>query len=92
MIKATASYGQTLADMAIQTKGSIEALVDIAIINGMSVTDVFSSSHEIFVPDKVYDKIKQKYVVAHEVSPATGRGDLSVKLRIFTEQFTKEFA
>lgn len=92
MIKARARYGQTLADMAIQTKGSIEALVDIAIINGMSVTDVFSSSLEILVPDKVYDKIMQKYVVAHEVSPATGREDLSVKLRIFTKQFTKEFA
>lgn len=91
MIKIKTRNDQTLADLAIQTKGAIEALIDLAMVNGVSVTETFSSG-EIMVPDKVYHKTFQRYVQANGVSPATDRDESGIKLRIFSAQFTSEFA
>lgn len=91
MIKAKTRCGQTLADIAIQTKGAIEALIDLAMVNGVIVTETFSSG-EIMVPDKVYNQTLQKYVLSKGVSPATDRDESGIRLRFFSAQFTSEFA
>lgn len=92
MIKARARYGQTLADMAIQTKGAIESIVDLALVNNLGLTDVFDSGREIYIPDKTYNDTMEHYVKSHGISPATDRDDSGVLLRVFTEQYTQEFA
>ena len=92
MIKIKTRNGQTLADLAIQTKGAIEALIDLAMVNGVSLTNVFTSSRELYIPDATYNKTYQTYVHVHGVSPATGVDETVTVSRIFSEQFTNEFA
>lgn len=88
MKKDKARFGQTLADMAIQTKGSIEALVDLAYLNEVSVTEVFEPNQTIELPDKTYNTTIESYVKSRGVSPATGSGGVE---GIFTIEFSQEF-
>lgn len=46
----------------------------------------------VSVPDVVINREMQEYCKANNVSPATSEtSDSEVRLKIFTEQFTKEF-
>ena len=92
MIKTTARKGQTLADIAIQTKGSIDALVDMAAINNISVTEVLEANQELRIPDARYNSILQAYVKSHGISPATEQDESGDSLRVFTHEFTHEFS
>lgn len=53
--------GQTLADIAIQEFGSLDALADIAMINGMAMTEVPDAGTVLQLPDKIYDRVMQEY-------------------------------
>ena len=88
MNKITAKSGQTLADVAIQTKGTIEALVDIAQINDVSLTSVPPVGMELKIPDNNYNPTLNYYVKSRGISPATAA---EPGQRIFTEQFTNEY-
>lgn len=93
MIKITARTGQTLADLAIQAKGTIEALVDMAQINNMSLTSVLAAGMSLKIPDNNYNPTLNSYVKSRGICPATA-GDyvaLPTPVRVFTEQFTNEF-
>lgn len=92
MIKITARTGQTLADLAIQAKGTIEALVDMAQINNMSLTSVLAAGMSLKIPDKNYNPTLNSYVKSRGISPATAGDYVALTpVRVFTEQFTNEF-
>ena len=83
---------QTMADMAIQVYGDIRAVVDIALNNGLSVTGDLLAGTVLHCPDVEYDRYLQNYVRKNAISPATETGRAGeIRLRIFTEEFTKEF-
>ncbi len=90
-MKVISKDGQTLADIAIQEYGSLQAVVDLARANGMAVTDVPGAGVELVLPDKVFNRTMQTYCKAHKVEPATERDTSGLRLGIFTEEFTKEF-
>ena len=90
-MKVKVKDGQTLADIAIQEYGSLEAAMELAKANGLSVTDIPAPGTELTLQDVVYDKTMADYCKVNGVSPATQRDTSGVKLRIFTEEYTKEF-
>lgn len=87
-MKVKVNDGQTLADISIQEYGSLEAAMELARSNGMSITDIPVPGSELQLQD---DKTMADYCKVNGVSPATQRDTSGVKLRIFTEEYTKEF-
>lgn len=90
MKKEQARFGQTLADMAIQTKGSIEALVDLASENNTSITEVLSPNQLIIIPDARYNVAIETHVKSRGVSPSTANA--VDKEGVFSPEFSPEFA
>lgn len=83
---------QCLADIAIQVYGDIRAVVDLAAVNGLSITADIEAGVVLECPDIVYDQYLQTYVRKNGVMPATALSELDeMRPRIFTDQFTKEF-
>lgn len=90
-MKVKVRDGQTLADISIQEYGSLEAAMDLAKANGISLTDIPVPGSELQLHDAVYDKTMADYCKVNGVSPATQRDTSGLKLRVFTEEYTKEF-
>lgn len=90
-MKAVVKDGQTLADIAIQEYGSLSAVVELANVNGMAISDIPGAGVELTLPDKIFNRAMQNYCKANEVEPATERDTSGLRLGIFTEEFTKEF-
>lgn len=90
-MKAVVKDGQTLADIAIQEYGSLSAVVELANVNGMAISDIPGAGVELTLPDKIFNRAMQSYCKANEVEPATERDTSGLRLGIFTEEFTKEF-
>ena len=88
-MKVKVKDGQTLADIAIQEYGSLEAAMELAKANGLS--DIPTPGTELTLQDAVYDKTMADYCKVNGVSPATQRDTSGMRLRIFTKEFTKEF-
>ena len=63
--------GQTLADIAIQEYGELSAIVDIALMNELSVTAEPPAGTVLYLPNKVYNKQMADYCHRNEVKPAT---------------------
>ncbi len=85
--------GQTLADIAIQEYGTIDAQPDLAMVNGLSVSETLETGMTLTLPDKVYDRRMQGYCKDHGIRPATQRDRTdATALRIFTKEFTKQFS
>ena len=84
-MKVKVKDGQTLADIAIQEYGSLEAAMELAKANGLSVTDIPASGTELTLQDAVYDRTMADYCKVNGVSPATQRDTSGVRLRIFTK-------
>ena len=87
----TVQDNQSLADIAIQEFGTIEALPDLARVNALSVSDVPTAGTVLTLPDGTYNTTLQQYCKAHDVSPATARDGSQSAAGIFTEQFTEQF-
>lgn len=83
--------GQTLADVAIQEYGALEAVVQLAFDNGMSVSDVPQTGTALRLHEKTYSRIVRDYCRAHGVQPATLRGSNTTQERIFSEVFNDTF-
>lgn len=62
--------GQTLFDIAIQTSGSIEAVLEIAAANDISVTDDLEPGKELEVP-RVVNQTIADYFRVNGITPAT---------------------
>lgn len=92
MKTVTLLANQTLLDVAVQEYGDIAAAYLIADENGMPLTTIPDPGTVVRLPDVTIDKGMQTYCKNNRVSPATADTvDGEIKLRIFTEQFTKEF-
>lgn len=62
--------GQWLGDIAIRYAGSFEAIVDIAVQNDVSVTDILDIGTLIAVP-AISDKRTVNYFERNAIEPAT---------------------
>ena len=83
--------GQTLADIAIQEYGSLEALPVLAAANAIGMTDTLEAGSRLQLPDVNFNRLIQQYCKANDVSPATERGMTDVKLRVFSGEFSSQF-
>lgn len=79
MTKVTVSYGQTWFDIAMQELGEIERVVELAQLNGRSITDELVSGEVLIVPD--FDSEKRDIVQLFTTSsnkPASGDSSIAV--------------
>lgn len=92
-MNVTALPNQTLLDIAIQEYGDLAGVFILARDNDISPTEKLTPGMTtVSVPDVVINREMQEYCKANNVSPATSEtSDSEVRLKIFTEQFTKEF-
>lgn len=92
MIRVQVRRRQTLSDICLQVYGTLAGLVQLALENGISVTQELIPGDVLTCPDVTYDNYLQTYVRKNGIIPATaydGRGE--IRQRIFTEEFTEEF-
>ena len=88
----TIAVGQTLWDIAISSKGSWEAGIDMARSAGVSMTGPQKAGAIYPVPPKTYDRAMERYALTHRLEPATA-GEMSpLSIRIFTSAFSAEFS
>lgn len=90
-MKVTVKDGQTLADIAIQEFGTVDALPDLARVNSLAMSDIPTVGALLILPDKSYNVTMQQYCKAHDVSPATARDESGISWGVFTKQFTEQF-
>lgn len=91
-MKVTVRTGQTLADIAIQEYGSLEAVFLLAWENGISPTVELSGGAGLERPDATFDREMERYCRDNRVSPATARTETDVTdTGIFTDTFTLQF-
>ena len=64
--------GQTLADMAIQTQGSMENLVELAVLNGLSVTALLTPGEQLNYGLTPYSAQIVQIYKANGWTPASG--------------------
>ena len=81
--------GQTMADIAIQEFGSLEAVGDMARVNGIPVTGTLIDGEVLKLPDNEYNAKMRKFCALNAVKPATeqengGKG-------VFGTEFSNEF-
>lgn len=67
--------GQTLLDIALQEKGSIEAVEEIATLNSLSVTEELTAGTVLTLPASIWNKLLESYCKNNDVSPATALTD-----------------
>lgn len=92
MTGVTVLQHQTLADIAVQEYGDLSAVFILAEANGISPTAALRAGQTLALPDVTVNREMQLWCRNSRVSPATAEGSESeVRLRIFTEHFTKQF-
>jgi len=64
--------GQTLADMAIQTQGSLESLVALVVLNNMSVTNLLTPGEQLTYSLTPYSPQVVAQFKANGWTPASG--------------------
>ncbi|MEA4916537.1 hypothetical protein [Proteiniphilum sp.] len=78
--------GQSVLDVAVQTAGSVEAAIEMAMVNDLSITDDFSPS-KLRTSD-VQNKSIAQYYDRNAIKPATAVTDPG---QIFEDIFTETF-
>ena len=63
--------GQTLLDIALQEKGSLEAVEEMAALNGLSVTDELTAGMVLELPVSTCNKLFENFCKDNDVSPST---------------------
>ena len=71
MKTVTVKSGQSLLDIAIQEKGTLECILELASLNGLSITDDLTAGMELMVPSETYNKLLETYCKKNDVRPAT---------------------
>ena len=84
--------GQTLADVAIQEYGALEAVVQLAFDNSISVSDVPQTGTALRLHEKTYSRVMRDYCRTRGVQPATLRGNSTTRERIFNDIFNDTFS
>lgn len=90
-METTVRDGQTLADIAVQEYGALEAVVRLAMDNGMGVSQTPPTGMRLRLHDAEYNRPMLRYCQAHGIAPATLRGDGGQRARIFNETFNDTF-
>jgi len=70
-MKVIVCNGQTLADIAVQEYGTVEALPLIAKANGLAMSDIPMAGTVLECPEKIYDRYLQRYAKCNNIKPAT---------------------
>ena len=65
---------QTLLDIALQTSGSVEAVVDLALANGLSITDELADGNELATAGVAEEAVVNRYEI-NGIFPATEASD-----------------
>lgn len=84
-MKAIVLHNQSLLDTCLQHTGTIESLFDLALVNGLSVTDDLKAGQAFEVPNNIQkDKDILNYYTAKNIQPATGftQTDLQILERL----------
>lgn len=85
--KVQALEGQSLLDLAIQTAGSVEAAIEMAMSNDVSISDDVDLVEKRVV--EVRNKRIEQYYTQRDIKPATAITD---KGQIFEDVFNEVFA
>ena len=73
MKTVTALDNQQLIDFAMQELGDVERLMELAVLNGMAITDPVRAGQQILIPDADTDKVNIIQAFAHPSAyPASG--------------------
>jgi LysM repeat protein len=79
--------GQTLIDIAIQYLGSAESAFELAVLNGLSITDDIIAGQELLLPEPS-NKTISTYYKNKGIKPATS---LEIKPSVWDETFDLTF-
>lgn len=90
-MKATVKNGQSLADFAVEHFGAWTALIDIALMNAIPMSEIPPSGTELELPEQHYNVQMEQYCKRQGVSPATEGSTMASANGIFTIQFTQQF-
>lgn len=71
-MNVTAAYKQTLLDLALQTGGTAESAMELALINSRSLSDELEAGDEITLLDTPQNRRMVKYYDINGILPATG--------------------
>ena len=83
--------GQTLIDIAIQELGSAEGAYDLAVLNGISVTDELIPGQELQLP-VINNKSVAAYYANKAIKPATNANESITEVsRVWFEELPIEF-
>lgn len=83
--------GQSLFDIAIQECGSAEAVVQLALLNDISITDNLQIGQSILLPNNIENKENVQYFKSRGLNPATDINKSLVRSGIFNRIFNKIF-
>ncbi|OWP76526.1 hypothetical protein [Flavobacterium oreochromis] len=64
-------HNQSLFDFTIQSKGTIEALFETAILNNVSITEDLLTGSDLLVSNGIIDKQIVNYFLNKKIVPAT---------------------
>lgn len=70
-MKITAADRQSLFDLSLQVCGSIEAVFELAKVNGMSITDALAPGGVEYNADGIRDKQVVQHYANNHVIPST---------------------
>lgn len=62
---------QNLWDVALQERGSIAAALEIALENGLTLTDAIAPGTELLIPDGSVDTDMMNHYKSNRIEPAT---------------------
>ena len=69
-------HNQSILDIAIQHTGTVENSFDIAIANGLSISDALSAGLSLDVPEGLQKNTDvYSYYLAKDIKPATAKAD-----------------
>lgn len=92
-MKISVKDGQTMMDVAVEAFGTWEAAIDMALINGMVLSEVPEDGTVLELPDGHFNLRMEQYCRTNGISPATARTEgEAYEAGIFTKQFTKQFS
>lgn len=70
-MSVTVLSGQSVLDLAVQTAGSVESAFQLAVTNGISVTDSLAVGREV-ISVSAANKPVYDYYQNHQLKPSTG--------------------
>lgn len=82
-MEVVVEQGQSLRDIALQNCGDISALIDLAWMNDLSITDDISAGTVLQLPEVVNQDVVSYFKSKREnenLIPATGNADDSIEL------------